>query len=36
MSVPPAVSPFVPGCGGLPPYLAGQDNEQHALKGLLA
>ena len=36
MSVPPAVSPFVPGRGGLPPYLAGRDNEQHALKGLLA
>ena len=31
MSVPPAVSPFVPGRGGLPPYLAGPDNEQHAL-----
>ena len=36
MSVPPAVSPFVPGRGGLPPYLAGRDNEQHALKRLLA
>ena len=36
MSVPSAVSPFVPGRGGLPPYLAGRDNEQHALKRLLA
>ena len=36
MSMPPAVSPFVPGRGGLPPYLAGRDNEQHALKRLLA
>ncbi len=36
MSMLPAVSPFVPGRGGLPPYLAGRDNEQHALKRLLA
>ena len=36
MSMPPAVGPFVPGRGGLPPYLAGRNNEQHALKRLLA
>ncbi len=36
MSASSAVSPFVPGRGGLPPYLAGRSNEQHALKGLLA
>ena len=36
MSAPPAVSPFVPGYGGLPPYLAGRHDEQSALRKLLA
>ena len=36
MSMTPAVSPFVPGRGGLPPYLAGRDGEQHGLKRMLA
>ena len=32
----PPPNPFVPGRGLLPPYLAGRDAEQSALKGLLA
>ena len=36
MSMTPAVSPFVPGRGALPPYLAGRDGEQHELKRMLA
>lgn len=31
-----AISPFVPGQGGLPPYLAGRDDERDALLELLA
>ena len=31
-----AVSPFVPGYGGLPPYLAGRHREQNELRRLLA
>ena len=36
MSVPVAASPFVPGYGALPPYLAGRHDEQKALRNLLA
>ena len=36
MSTPAAVSPFVPGYGALPPYLAGRDDEQRELERLLA
>ena len=32
----PQLNPFVPGAGQLPPYLAGRDAEQKALRGLLA
>lgn len=36
MSTSVAVSPFVPGYGGLPPYLAGRHREQNELRRLLA
>ena len=36
MSVPAAASPFVPGYGALPPYLAGRHDEQKELRRLLA
>ena len=36
MSAPAAVSPFVPGYGALPPYLAGRHDEQRELENLLA
>ena len=36
MSAPAAVSPFVPGYGALPPYLAGRHDEQKELRKLVA
>ena len=36
MSAPADASPFVPGYGALPPYLAGRHNEQKELRNLLA
>ena len=36
MSAPAAASPFVPGYGALPPYLAGRHDEQKELRKLLA
>ncbi len=36
MDTPPAVNPFVPGRGQLPPFLAGREEEQRALGELLA
>ena len=36
MSPSPAVNPFVPGRGHVPPFLAGREAEQAELKGLLA
>lgn len=36
MNARPVVNPFVPGQGMLPPYLAGRDGAQSALKSLLA
>ena len=36
MNAQPAVNPFVPGYGMLPPYLAGRDTAKSALNGLLA
>lgn len=36
MSVPSTASPFVPGYGALPPYLAGRHDEQKELRRLLA
>ena len=36
MAAPAAASPFVPGYGALPPYLAGRHDEQKELRSLLA